>query len=79
MEIKCTEVLRDLSNYVDGDVHPELRAPMEDHLKECAHCTAVLEGIRNVVKLLGNGLEYEPPGGFSQRLFNKGKNKDKKE
>jgi hypothetical protein len=37
----------------------------------CAHCTAVLDGTRNVVKLLADGVEYDLPPGFSQRLYHK--------
>lgn len=71
IEISCVEVWREISNYIDAAIDPELRARMEAHLKVCAHCTAVLEGTRNVVKLLADGVEYDLPPGFSQRLYNK--------
>ncbi len=75
IEISCLEVWRELSNYVDDDVAPELRARMEAHFKSCAHCKAVLEGTRNVVKLVADGVEYELPSGFSDRLYRKIKDK----
>jgi hypothetical protein len=71
IEISCVEVWREISNYVDNDVAPELRARMEAHFKVCAHCTAVLDGTKNVVKLVGDGIEYDLPEGFSQRLYKK--------
>jgi hypothetical protein len=71
IEISCVEVWREISNYVDNDVAPELRARMEAHFKVCAHCTAVLDGTENVVKLVGDGIEYDLPEGFSQRLYKK--------
>jgi len=74
IEISCLEVWREISNYIDGDVDAELRARMEAHFKACAHCTAVLDGTKNVVKLVGDGVEYQVPDGFSQRLYNKIKN-----
>jgi anti-sigma factor (TIGR02949 family) len=74
IEISCLEVWREISNYIDGDVDAELRARMEAHFKACAHCTAVLDGTKNVVKLVGDGIEYQVPDGFSQRLYNKIKN-----
>jgi anti-sigma factor RsiW len=70
-EISCVEVWREISNYIDAAIDPELRARMEAHLKVCAHCTAVLDGTRNVVKLLADGVEYDLPPDFSQRLYNK--------
>jgi anti-sigma factor RsiW len=71
IEISCLEVWREISNYVDNDVDPELRARLEAHFKACAHCKAVIDGTRNVVKLVGDGLEYELPEGFSKRLYRK--------
>jgi anti-sigma factor (TIGR02949 family) len=75
IEISCIEVWREVSNFVDGEVSAELRARMEAHFKGCAHCTAILDGMKNVVKLVGDGVEYEMPAGFSSRLRDKIKNK----
>jgi anti-sigma factor (TIGR02949 family) len=69
IEISCLEVWREISNYVDGEVDAELRARMEAHFKSCAHCTAVLDGTKNVVKLVADGVEYDVPQGFSERLY----------
>ena len=74
IEISCLEVWREISNYLDGDVDPEMRARMEAHFKVCAHCTAILDGTRNVVKLVADGVEYQMPEGFSKRLYDKIKN-----
>ena len=75
IEISCIEVWREVSNFVDGEVDADLRARMEAHFKGCAHCTAILDGMKNVVKLVGDGVEYEMPAGFSSRLQDKIKNK----
>ena len=75
IEISCLEVWREVSNFIDGDVDAELRARMEAHFKDCAHCKAILDGTRNVVKLVGDGVEYEMPAGFSSRLQEKIRNK----
>jgi hypothetical protein len=71
IEISCREVWREISNYLDDEVSPELRVRMDAHFKACAHCTAVLDGTKNVVKLVGDGIEYELPEGFGQRLYSK--------
>jgi anti-sigma factor RsiW len=71
VEISCVEVWREISNYIDEAIDPELRARMEAHFKACAHCTAVLDGTKNIVKLLADGVEYDLPHGFSQRLYSK--------
>lgn len=68
VEISCVEVWRELSNYVDSTVDAELRVRMEEHFKGCEHCTAILDGTRNVVRLVGDGRTFELPAGFSERL-----------
>ena len=69
VEIDCYQVRRELSDYLEGDVTPELRLRIERHLTGCTHCTAIYDGMRNVVQLLGNGRMIELPAGFSQRLY----------
>lgn len=68
MVIHCEDVWREVSNYLDGDVDPSLRQAVEEHVKGCKHCTAVLDGTRNVVRLYGDERFVELPAGFSQRL-----------
>ena len=69
VEIDCYQVRRELSEYLEDDVTPELRSQIEDHLAGCAHCTAIYDGMRNVVQLLGSERMIEVPEGFSQRLY----------
>lgn len=71
IEISCVEVWREISNYLEGEISTELRERMEAHFKVCAHCTAVLDGTRNVVGLVGDGRLFQIPDGFSKRLFKK--------
>lgn len=66
--MKCEEVWRQISNYIDGDVDATLRSGMEEHFRACARCASVLAGARNVVQLYGDELMLEVPAGFSQRL-----------
>jgi hypothetical protein len=68
IEISCREVWREVSNYIDNAVDPELRRRMEEHFKGCEHCTAVLDGTRNVVRLVGDGRVFDMPAGFGGRL-----------
>ena len=68
VEISCLEVWREISNYIDNDIDPDLRARLERHFKACKHCTAILEGTANTVRLMGDGEAFELPTGFSQRL-----------
>jgi hypothetical protein len=67
VEISCLEVIRELSNYIDNDMTPDLRAQIEGHLLTCAHYSAVYDGLRNTVTLLADGRSFQLPAGFSQR------------
>ena len=69
IEIDCYQVRRELSDYLEGDLTPQLRLRIERHLQTCDHCTAVYDGLRNVVRLLGDEEVIELPEGFSQRLY----------
>jgi anti-sigma factor RsiW len=71
VEISCEEVWREISNYLEGEISAEMRARMEEHFKGCKHCTAVLDGTRNVVQLVGDATVFEVPAGFSNRLYRK--------
>ena len=69
VEISCEEVWREISKYLDGEINEQMRARMEEHFKGCKHCTAVLDGARNVVQLVGDARAFELPAGFSNRLY----------
>lgn len=71
IEIECAEVWRQISNYLDDEVDAGLRATMAAHFKGCAHCSAVLDGTRNVVKLVGDERAFEIPTGVSERFYRK--------
>ena len=68
VEISCLEVMRELSNYFDKDLTSESRAQITAHLPTCAHCTAIYDGLRNTMTLVGDGRSFQLPAGFSQRL-----------
>ena len=68
MVVNCEQVWQEISNYLEGEVNPELRAAMEAHFRECRHCTAVLDGTRNVVHLYADDRLLELPAGFQRAL-----------
>lgn len=68
VEIDCREVRKEVTNYIEGDLTPEMQERVDRHLRECPHCKAVYEGSLHVVRLLGGTNVLELPTGFSQRL-----------
>jgi len=71
MVVACEQVWREVSNYLEGDMAPELRAAVDEHSRTCPRCRAVLEGTRNVVQIYGDERMVEVPLGFSHRLRRK--------
>lgn len=69
--IRCEDALREISNYIDGEVPPELRVRMENHLAGCAHCHAILDGAKNIIALVADGRLFELPQGLASRLYRK--------
>ena len=69
VEIDCRHVWNEITSYMEGDLTPEMRDRITHHLQGCKHCTAIYDGTRNVVRLLGDEKAIELPQGFSQRLY----------
>lgn len=69
--MSCREVIRVLSDYIDNDLDNGLRLRITKHLAGCAHCTAIFDGTRNVIRLVGDDKVFELPAGFSARLRDK--------
>jgi len=69
IEIDCELVRKELSNYLEGDLTPELRLQIETHPEGCSHCAAVHDGMRNIVQLLGDEKLIKVPEGFGKRLY----------
>lgn len=68
MVVHCEEVWREVSDYLDGEVSPTLRVAIEEHVRGCQRCAAVVNGMRNVIQIYGDERMLEVPFGFSQRL-----------
>jgi len=66
--ISCQQVWRELSNFIDGDIDPDLRAAIEDHLCRFRCCAALNGSIRNLVCVLRDESVFQVPRGYSQRL-----------
>lgn len=68
MVLKCKDIWREVSNYIDGDLDPQLKLAMDEHLAGCAKCRAVLDGTRNVVHIYGDEKAFKLPADFHPQL-----------
>ena len=67
--ISCQEVRRELANYMEDDISPDMRARVEQHFRMCQGCNAIYDGLRNVIRLVSDSEIIELPQGFSVRLY----------
>jgi anti-sigma factor RsiW len=68
IRIRCQEVWQLLSDYVENELSPRDRKALTEHFRTCAHCTAILDGTRNVIELSCDGRSFTVPAGFGRRL-----------
>jgi anti-sigma factor RsiW len=68
MSHSCKDHLGALSDYVDGDVSPELCAEIERHLAECGNCRIVVDTLRKTVMLYRAYGHEEVPDAAKARL-----------
>jgi anti-sigma factor (TIGR02949 family) len=66
----CKNLLHELSEYVDGELDPELCAELERHLAECPNCRIVVNTLKKTVELYHNLESGEDlPVEVRQRLY----------
>ena len=66
--VTCARVLKELSNYIDEDMDPRLRAEIEEHLRGCRRCSVLLDSTRKTLRIVGDDRVFEIPVGYSERL-----------
>ncbi len=71
MMLDCKHVWREISNYLENDLAPELRREIELHLETCKHCAALLDSTHNVLVLIADERTFELPIDFHERLKKK--------
>ena len=64
----CEEVRAALSNYIDGDVSPDLRRELEHHLSECRTCQVLYDTTRKTLQVVTNVGTFEVPEAVSEQI-----------
>jgi anti-sigma factor (TIGR02949 family) len=66
----CKSLLQSLSDYVDGELSPELCAELERHLDGCENCQIVVNTLKKTIELyrLSNEKDHIPDD-VRRRLF----------
>lgn len=67
--MNCQQYRELFTFYLDGELSPEQRQNLEDHLKECPDCARLLSLSSELSGALSNLPELEPPAGLISRLY----------
>jgi len=65
----CQALLGSLSEYIDGELPPELCKEIEKHLESCDNCRIVLNTTRRTIDLVQIPAEENVPDDVRERLF----------
>jgi anti-sigma factor (TIGR02949 family) len=67
--LTCKEFLRELSEYLDGAIDPDLRAKLERHITECPNCWVILDTSKKTINIY-RGMDPQPlPQDVHDRLI----------
>jgi anti-sigma factor RsiW len=66
--LNCTDVIREISNYIDGDLDAATREDLERHFTDCKECEIVCNQTKMTVDIFCDSLPVELPPDVSARL-----------
>ena len=66
--MNCKGVIRELSNYIDGDLDPGLKTELERHLEHCEDCTMIVDQTKKSIEILCDSKPVELPSDVRSRL-----------
>lgn len=69
---KCSTMLGNLSDFIDGNLQDEICAQIDEHMKTCDNCRVVVDTLRKTVELYEHcNDDIELSGEVKERLFAK--------
>ena len=66
--MNCKGVIRELSNYIDGDLEPAVKQELERHLEHCEDCTMIVDQTKKSIEILCDSRPVELPSDVRSRL-----------
>ena len=64
----CKEVIRDLSEYLDGELEPALVETLNRHMEHCEDCRLVVDTTRKTIEIYCDTSPLPLPEGVRDRL-----------
>ncbi len=66
--MKCNGVIREISNYIDGELELPARQELERHLQDCEDCKMVVDQTKLTVEIFCDAKPVELPADVKARL-----------
>ena len=66
--MKCTEFLRELTDYLDGTMSERMKAELDEHLHWCHDCHVVMNTTKKTIEIYRDNQLYELPESLRSRL-----------
>lgn len=64
--MRCQRLIGELSNYIDGSLDPDACAKIDRHLKLCRTCWILVDSLRKLIYIVGDGEVFVPPIHYSE-------------
>ena len=64
----CSEFLAMLDDLIDDAVTQDMRADLQEHLRDCEHCEVTLNTTRKTIQIYRSHEIYEMPASLRERL-----------
>jgi anti-sigma factor RsiW len=66
--LNCDDVIREISNYLDGELAPPAKQDLEGHLDQCHDCKMVVNQTKLTVEVFCDSELVELPSDVKSRL-----------
>jgi anti-sigma factor RsiW len=66
--VKCTEFLKELTDYLDGKISENLKIELDEHLHWCHECHVVMNTTKKTIEIYRDNELYELPEALRSRL-----------
>ena len=66
--MNCKGVIREISNYIDGDLDPVVKQELERHLEHCEDCTMIVDQTCKSIEILCDSRPVALPSDVRARL-----------
>lgn len=66
--MKCKDFLKELTDYLDGNIQMEVRTELEEHLHWCHDCFVVMNTTKKTIEIYRDSKLYELPETLRTKL-----------